>query len=151
MGHAALGRIGGHRAMQATFAAPVAGTEALEELSFQQLLDLQDEASEDDSFDTFNDVARELKTRRDEAHNALTRLFVNACEHDLTVPMTSAWTVFELPIRSYLSEAMNTSAGTDQAIRLLLSPADRAEIVGALAAEYVRDQAEELLKCGWTE
>jgi hypothetical protein len=149
MGHAALGRIGGHRAMQATFAAPVAGTEALEELTFQQLLDLQDEASEDDSFDTFNDVARELKTRRDEAKSALTRLFVKACEQDLTVPMTSAWTVFEMPIRSYLSEAMNTNSGTEQAIRLLLSPADREEIVGALAAEYANEQSEDLLRAGW--
>lgn len=145
---AALGRIGGHRAMQA-MPAELIGTESLEELTFQQLLDLQDEASEDDSLDTFNDVARELKTRRDEAASALARLFVKACEQDLTVPMTSAWTVFEMPIRSYLSEAMNTNSGTEQAIRLLLSPADRAEIVGALAAEYVRDQSEDLLRAGW--
>lgn len=137
-----------HRAMQA-MPAELIGTESLEELTFQQLLDLQDEASEDESLDTFNDVARELKTRRDEAASALARLFVKACEQDLTVPMTSAWTVFEMPIRSYLSEAMNTNSGTEQAIRLLLSPADRAEIVGALAAEYARDQSEDLLRAGW--
>lgn len=148
MNHANLGQLGGHRAMQA-MPAELIGTESLEELTFQQLLDLQDEASEDDSLDTFNDVARELKTRRDEAASALARLFVKACEQDLTVPMTSAWTVFEMPIRSYLSEAMNTNSGTEQAIRLLLSPADRAEIVGALAAEYVRDQSEDLLRAGW--
>lgn len=151
MGHAALGRIGGHRAMQATFAAPVAGTEALEELTFQQLLDLSDEASEDDSFDTFNDVARELKTRRDDGRAALERAFIQAVLTRGAVPMVDGGKLCNWLASVYLTETLATAGGVALAVELMLQPVTRTAAILALAREYVEEQSEDLLRAGWTE
>ena len=129
--------------------AAFSGHEALDELSFQQLLDLQDEASEDDSFDTFNDVSRELRDRRSDAKVALVKLFFAACDSFGTIPQVIGGKLGCVLISVYLTEAMGTIASTSQAVRLLLAPADRAEIIGALAAEYANENAEDLLRAGW--
>jgi hypothetical protein len=151
MGHAALGRIGGHRAMQATFAAPGAGTEALDELSFQQLLDLQDEASEDDSFDTFNDVARELKTRRDGASDALKRLFADRCDNGGTLPMVAGAKLVQVDIAEVVRETMSTNWGTELGTELVLHPHARASVIARLAADFAELCCEDNLRAGWAE
>lgn len=142
--------VGGHRAMQAEHLGALVGTESLDELSFQQLLDLQDEASEDDSFDTFNDVSRELKTRRDDAKTALVKLFITACGSHGTIPVPCGREVMVQFIVDYLREALGTNAGTTLAIDMVMSPFGRDRSIAALAAEYANEQCEDLLRAGWT-
>lgn len=171
MNHANLGQLGGHRAMQA-MPAELIGTESLDELTFQQLLDLSDEASEDDSLDTFNDVARELKVRRDEAKAALATLFVAACRvgavgMDTLMPRTVTYNAADdgqadrwayvrqdKPLRWFLREFSETKAASAVLDALLVTAPELLETnrdlaVRRVAREYAEAEFEGLLRAGW--
>lgn len=127
------------------------GAEALDELTFQQLLDLQDESSEDDSWDTFNDVARELKSRRTDAKTALAKLFVEQAKVGGMVPMTSAGELCKWLMSVYLTESVGVTAWASMMADVLVGLIDRDRLIAAMATEYANEQAEDLLRAGWTE
>lgn len=147
-----LSQVGSHRAMQAEHIGALVGTKSLKQLTFQQLLDLQDEASEDDSFDTFNDVSRKLKDRRAIAKAALVKLFVSQIEgNGGMIPLLIGKTLAHRRIDDYLREVLGTESGTADAVTMVLHATGRFEVIAARAAEYANEQCEDLLRAGWSE
>ena len=141
--------LGSHRAMQAA-PAQLIGNEPLEALTFAQLLDLQEESAGDDSYDTFNDVARELRNRRDDAKVALVKLFVEQCKVGGMIPMVieggklGAWLA-----TVYLTESFGASEWGAMAADVLTGFMDRDRLVAAMASEYAAQQSEDLLRAGY--
>lgn len=129
----------------------LAGSEALDELSFQQLLDLRDEVSDDGDWDALSDIDVELAHRRDEGKDALERRFIQAMLTSGTVPMTDGGKLCVWLASVYLAEALATDGGVALAVELLLRPLTRSAAILTLAREYVAEQSEDLLRAGWTE
>jgi len=127
------------------------GSEALAELSFQQLLDLRDECSDSGDWDALSDIDVALTERRDEGKAALERTFIQAMLTRGTVPMTQDGKLCSWLASVYLTEALATDGGVALAVELLLQPVTRTAAILALAREYVAEQSEDLLRAGWTE
>lgn len=143
------GPVGAHRAMQAA-PAQLIGNEPLEALTFAQLLELQEESAGDDSYDTFNDVARELHNRRDDAKVALVNLFVEQCKVGGMLPMVSGNAIGNWTMAAYLTESLTTKEWAAMTADVLTGFVDRDRLIAAMAAEYANEQAEDFLRAGWT-
>jgi hypothetical protein len=123
----------------------------LAEMSFADLLSLEDDLSEGSQWSLLDDVREELKTRREDAKAALRALFVTACDTNGMVPMADKGQVVQWGIWVYMTEALSTGDGLALAVRLALAPSEREQIIGALSLEYASDCADDLLRAGWTQ
>lgn len=131
---AALGRIGGHRAMQATFAAPVAGTEAL---------DFDPEEGLPPDADLLIDVQAEMRIlwRR-----ALNDLQLGGPTPQL--PTYDAGSVVMVPVTVLVGTLMDLH--TSIAILCNGLACDRIDSLHCHLREmYVEGYAQDLANCGW--
>jgi hypothetical protein len=120
----------------------------LAEISFADLLDMRDDASEQGDWRGLEEIDCELRTRRAEAVGKLMALFVAAVDARTVVLMPSERGVSPMTVLEYLAGVMGTNEGTGLAVRMALG--ERAAVIAQLAADYARDNVEDLLRAGWT-
>jgi hypothetical protein len=123
----------------------------LAEMSFTDLLSLEDDLSEGSQWSLLDDVRAELAERRDEGRAALERTFIQAILTRGTIPMVDGGKLGCWLASVYLTETLATAGGVALAVELMLQPVTRAAAILALAREYVEEQAEELFRAGWTQ
>ena len=123
----------------------------LAEMSFTDLLSLEDDLSVSSQWSLLDDVRAELAERRDEGRAALERAFIRAVLTRGTIPMVDGGKLVSWLASVYLTETLATAGGVALAVELMLQPMTRSAAILALAREYVEEQAEELLRAGWTQ
>ncbi len=124
--------------------------EEADEMSFQALLDARDEASEAGDWLKSVQIDDELRWRRSDAVNRLMARFIEAIDGSAFILIVSGGHICAANTREYLAEVLGTNEGTELAVRMVLSPAGRAEVITRLAAEYARENVEDLLRAGWS-
>lgn len=129
----------------------------LDELSFAELLSLEDDLSEGSQWSLLDDVRSELERRRDDADEALRTLFVEQCKVGGMLPMVVP--AGALSVRSqlgtwtasgYLTESFGDAKWGAMVADVLIGLVDRERLLRAMAEEYATEQAESLLKAGWS-
>jgi len=123
----------------------------LDEMSFAELLSLEDDLSEGSQWSLLDDVRAELAERRDEGRAALERTFIQAILTRGTIPMVDSGKLSSWLASVYLTETLATAGGVALAVELMLQPVTRTAAILALAREYVEEQSEDLLRAGWTQ
>jgi hypothetical protein len=127
-------------------------TDWLADVSFADLLDMRDEASEGGDWRGLDELDCELRARRAIAVARLMSLFVQAVEAKANgvLPWVEGGELTAQKISWYLHEALNTAAGTNTAVLLMLDASYRGDAIAAMAADYARDNADDLLRAGWS-
>lgn len=161
-----LGRIGMHRSMLAGYEptdTDFDDGEALAEMTFSALEQLQDEINESrqPNYAALDQVRGELINRMSDARDALARLFVVAMENvhaasTPKVPTVLGARIYQQPVSLVVADYLNECAALDATVRTYCAGPDAmhtawAEHVGAMAAAYAETNAEDLLRSGWTQ
>ena len=123
----------------------------LDEMSFAELLTLEDDLSEGSQWSLLDDVRLELNVRRAEALGRLSRVFADAIRTHADLPMVHASAVGSMSIDAWVAEWATTNDGAAAAKSMLFNITARARWVADLAAEFAKDNAEELLRAGWSQ
>lgn len=121
----------------------------LAELSFKDLLELEDELSEGGQWSLLDDVRSELEERRDGANDALHALFLVQCTTNGVLPMGVSGKVENWAAAVYLTESFGDAKWGAMVSHVLLGLTARESLLLAMADEYASEQAESLLKAEW--
>jgi hypothetical protein len=130
------------------FAAHLEDSE-LPELTYPDLLKLADEVSETDDWLYAGEIRAELKAREAEAIVALRKLFRDAVNIAGTVLVYTGGAIKADAVADYLKDVLDTRAGTEFAVDMVLRPADRLAVIEALARNYADNEWSDLLRAGW--
>ena len=122
----------------------------LDELSFAELLSLEDDLSEGSQWSLLDDVRAELESRRDAAHEALCELFVAQCKVGGILPMAPGKQIENWTSSVYLTESFGKAKWGAMVADVLLGLIERDRLLRAMAEEYATEQCESLLKAGWS-
>lgn len=120
----------------------------LDEMSFAELLSLEDDLSEGSQWSLLDDVRAELKSRLEDAEEALAKLFVEQCAAVGSIPMPDGGKVEPWTIDTYISVSIDAGWGS-MAADALLGRIPRERLFAAMAEEYGEQQANDLLKAGY--
>jgi hypothetical protein len=128
----------------------------LDELSYTELQSLEDDLSEGSQWSLLDDVRAELRDRREDAKEALSKLFVEQCKVGGMLPMVvpagalsiraqlGTWTA-----SAYLTESFGDAKWGSMVSDVLLGVIDRERLLRAMGEEYASMQAEDLLRAGY--
>lgn len=122
----------------------------LGEMSFAELQSLKDDLSEGSQWSLLDDVRAELKRRREDAGEALTKLFVEQCKVGGMLPMVVGGKLGNWLATAYLAESFGDGKWGAMAADVLTGFMDRERLVRAMGEEYGEQQAGDLLKAGWS-
>lgn len=127
----------------------------LGEMDYADLFDMEEKLSVSGDWSLLDDVRHEMNMRKASGMGALTRVFADAVKTNGAIP----WVEFtgagkKLGTRDvswWLTEWAGTQDATAKCVGLVLDPSSRSRLIAALAAEYAKEEADELLCVGWTE
>lgn len=123
----------------------------LDEMSFADLLSLEDDLSEGSQWSLLDDVRSEMDVRCSDAKVALVRLFVEQCKVGGMLPMVvDGGKLGNWLTTVYLTESFGATQWGSMAADVLTGLIDRDRLVAAMAAEYANEQADDLLAAGWS-
>jgi hypothetical protein len=129
--------------------ARAADDSGLSELTYPDLLKLADDVSETSDWLYADEIRAELDSREAEAVTALRKLFREAVNIAGTVLVYTGGAIKADAVADYLKDVLDTKAGTEYAVDMVLRPQDRAAVIDALARDYADNEWLSLLRAGW--
>jgi hypothetical protein len=121
----------------------------LDEMSFADLQSLEDDLSEGSQWSLLDDVRAELEQRREDAEEALAKLFVEQCKVGGMLPMVVGGKLGNWLATVYLTESFGDGKWGLMAADVLLGAIPRERLLRAMGEEYAEQQVEDLLKAGY--
>lgn len=122
----------------------------LDEMSYADLLGLEDDLSEGSQWSLLDDVRSEMDARCSDAKVALAKLFVEQCKVGGMLPMVvdgdklGNWLA-----TAYLTESFGDAKWGSMVADVVTGLITRERLIRAMAEEYVEQQTEDLLKAGY--
>lgn len=124
--------------------------EAMEEMTYHELLEARDEASENSSWVLMNELRGEIESRQSDAGDDLKRIFKDAINGKRSwIPTIVGSAIAETDIAEWVRDTLDTGDYQVMLGELLLGTRDRESVVNAMADEYVELVCEDVLQKGW--
>lgn len=122
----------------------------LSEMTYPDLLEARDEASEHGDWMGVDEYDDELRVRQIQATIDLHRVFIEAMDKLGILPCVVGGKLTGCEALWYLTEALNNDESPKTAAMLVADANYRFEVIASLAKEFVKNHGEELLKAGWS-
>ena len=122
----------------------------LGEMSFTDLLSLENDLSENGEWLLLDDVRLELAARRTDAKHALWNLFAKSIQTRDVLPTVIGGVLTSIQIEYLISEWSQTNEASTKTAAMIFDVAERDRVIENLSIEYAIDNAEDLLRAGWT-
>jgi len=125
--------------------------EAADGMTYRELLNAREEASENNAWALMDDLRREIESRKTDARIALRKAFIDAADefglkfHWGRIPQIVNGVIAHTDIADWIRESANTNQYSEMMVDMLLGTRTRDSIIAAMADEYVELVCEDLL------
>lgn len=124
--------------------------EAMEDMTYHELLEARDESSEHCSWALVHELRREIESRQSDAEGDLKRIFKDAIDGKrMWIPTVVGGAIAETDIAEWVRDSLDTCTYQVMLGEMLLGTRDRESVINAMADEYVELVCEDLLQKGW--